>query len=190
MQPIDVVDGFRSVDLVDVEKVINEAMSALSMNERNQIQEEIHGVGSLCPQETPGMIEEALKSMQQELDSIPNKRVYSNISPFSYIHSKEFRLRFLRCELYNSKHAAERFVRFTEYMEEEFGIDTLKRPLCLRDLQKHCSRGKEVMDCFKVGHSQELPFRDRSGRKVLTTHMKFALAYEAELRVRSIGVIS
>jgi hypothetical protein len=59
----------------------------------------------------------------------------------------------------------------------------LERPLRLSDLETKCgSKGKEVMNSFKSGHTQLLPFRDRSGRRVFTTHFK-AMAFDAETRV-------
>ncbi|KAL3916129.1 MAG: hypothetical protein SGILL_005321 [Bacillariaceae sp.] len=167
----------------DVEKDLIQEISKLSMQDRNKIQEEIHGVGTVCPEETPEMMEHALRELQQEIDAIPNRRVYDRASPFSYIHTKEFRLKFLRCELYDCKKAAERLLRYTEYMEEEYDMEVVERPLKIQDLKTKCCRGKEVMESFKSGHTQTLPFRDRSGRKIITTHVPAALQYEAEIRV-------
>jgi hypothetical protein len=111
--------------------------------------------------------------------------VYDQLSPFSYLHTSEWRLKFLRCELYDCKRAAERLVRFTEYMQHEYDLEVLERPLRLSDLETKCGpRGKEVMDSFKSGHSQLLPFRDRSGRRIFTTHFK-AMSVDAEIRVSS-----
>jgi hypothetical protein len=39
------------------------------------VQEQVHVVANLCPEENPAMIEEALKSMQQHLDAIQDKQV-------------------------------------------------------------------------------------------------------------------
>jgi hypothetical protein len=82
--------------------------------------------------------------------------------------------------------AAERLVRFTEYMHQEYDLEVLERPLRLSDLETKCgSRGKEVMNCFKSGHTQLLPFRDRSGRRVLVSHLK-GKSFDAEIRVGSL----
>jgi hypothetical protein len=80
---------------------------------------EVHGVANLCPEENPAMMEEALKSMQQHLDAIQDKPVYNQVSPFSYLHTREWRLKFLRYELYECKMAAVRLVRFTDYIYQE-----------------------------------------------------------------------
>jgi hypothetical protein len=169
-----------------IDDLLSEELLSLSIRERTKVQEEVHGVANLCPEENPTMIEEALKSMQQHLDAIQDKQVYDQLSPSSYIHTKEWRLKFLRSELYDCKLAAERLVRFTEYMHQEYDFEVLERPLKLSDLETKCgSRGKEVMNCFKSGHTQLLPFRDRSGRRVLVSHLK-GKSFDAEIRVGSL----
>jgi hypothetical protein len=168
----------------DFDHLLSKEMQSLSIYERTKVQEEIHGVSNLCPKETPTMVEEALKNMQKHLDSIRHKPIYNQLSPFSYLHTREWRLRFLRCELFDCKKAAERLVRFTEYMEGEYDMEVLERPLRLSDLQtKGGKRGKEIMDCFKSGHSQLFPFRDRSGRRIFVTCKNHSLKYEAAIRV-------
>jgi hypothetical protein len=172
------------IEINDVDQLLAKELESLSFKERSRIQEEIHGVSSLCPKETPGMVEEALKSMQQYLDNIQHKPIYDQLSPFSYLHTKEWNLRFLRCELFDCKKAAERLVRFTEYMEKEYDMEVLERPLRLLDLQtKNGNTGKEVMDCFRSGHSQQLPFRDRSGRRIFFTSANHTMKYRADIRV-------
>ena len=125
-----------------------------------------------------------MKSMQQHLDAIQDKHVYDQLSPSSYLHTQEWRLKFLRSELYDCKLAAERLVRFTEYMYREYDLEVLERPLRLSDLESKGPRGKEVIESFKSGHTQLLPFRDRSGRRVFTSHFK-AMFFDAEIRVSS-----
>ena len=176
-------DELRPVDVTNLEKELVAEMSTLSMQDRNKIHEEIHGVATLCPEETPEMMAQSLHTMQKEIDKISSKHVYNQVSALSYIHTDNFRLRFLRCELYDCKKAAERLIRFTEYIETEFGLEMLERPLRLEDLQTHCRQGKAVMDSLRVGHSQILPFRDRSGRKVMSTHLQSALNYNLDIRV-------
>jgi hypothetical protein len=147
-------------------------------------EQKYHGVSNLCPKETPALVEKSLKSMQQHLDNMQRKPIYNQLSPFSYLHTREWRLRFLRCELFDCKKAAVRLVRFTEYMEREYDMEVLERPLRLSDLQtKSGERGKEVMDCFRSGHSQLFPFRDRSGRRIFVSCGNHSLQYEIDIRV-------
>jgi hypothetical protein len=167
----------------DVEKVLTREMESLTFVDRTRVQEEVHGVANLCPTEAPAMVDNALKAMQQHLDIIPHKTIYNKISPKSYLHSRDWRLRFLRCELFDAKKAAERLVTFTNNMIEQYDMEVLERPLRLSDLKlKSGSRGKEVMESFKSGHVQLLPFRDRSGRRIFAFHNK-SLVHDAEIRV-------
>jgi hypothetical protein len=119
------------------------------------------------------------------LDSIQYKPIYDQLSPFSYLHKRDWRLRFLRCELFQCQKAAERLVRFTVYMENEYDMEVLERPLRLSDLQtKSGKRGNKEMDSFRSGHSQLFPFRDRSGRRIIVTRANHPMKYEADIRVR------
>jgi hypothetical protein len=175
------VDGLSK----EIDDLLSKELQSLSIQKRTKVQEEVHGVTNLCPEENPAMMEEALKSMQQHLDAIQTKQVYDQLSPLSYLHTNEWRLKFLRCELYDCKMAAERLVRFTEYMHQEYDLEVLERPLKLSDLETKCgTRGKEVMNSLKSGHTQLLPFRDRSGRRVIAAHVKGKLC-DAEIRVGS-----
>ena len=169
----------------DVEELLSREMQSISFQERVLIQEEIHGVADLCPDETPELIGAALHAMQHYLDAIFYKPIYNQVSASSYIHTSEFRLRFLRREFFNSQKAAERLVRFTEYMYQEYGMEVLERPLRLSDLAtKFGAQGKEIMKLFKAGYAQLLPYRDRFGRRVLFTHTK-SIAFEDLRKVRS-----
>jgi hypothetical protein len=167
----------------EIENVLSKELQAVSLQSRTRVQEEIHGVGSLCPEETPLMMEQALLSMQYYLDKIPNKTIYQQLSPFSYLHTRDWMLRFLRCELYDCRKAAERLVRFTEYMAKDFHMGLLERPLCLNDLENNFgSESKKIMEYMKQGTHQLLPFRDRSGRRVISTHAK-AMVWDLDIRV-------
>ena len=171
--------GTRQKSLADdVEDVLSKEMQSMSFQERVLIQEEVHGVTDLCPEETPELIGAALLTMQDCLDAIVYKPIYNQLSASSYLHTSEFRLRFLRREFFNCQKAAERLIRFTEYMCQEYDIDVLERPLRLTDLAtKFGAKGKEIMKLFKAGYAQLLPYRDRFGRRVLFTHTK-AVAFE------------
>jgi hypothetical protein len=173
------VDGLSK----EIDELLCKELQSLSTQQRTKVQEEVHGVATLCPEENPVMIDEALMSMQQHLDAIQDKHEYDQLSLHSYLHSREWRLKFLRCELYDCKMAALRLVRFTEYMRQEYDLDVVERPLRLSDLETKCgSKGREVMSSFKSGHTQLLPFRDRSGRRVIVAHL-MAKAFDAEIRV-------
>ena len=167
-----------------IEQALSREMQSLSFKDRVQIQEEIHGVSKQI-EETPEQIEEALQLMQHHVTAIHPKSVYDKIPAHSYIHTREFKLRFLRCELYDCRKAADRLIRFTEYMNAEY----LRKPffilnsMRMSDLEtKTGAMGKKVMKSFKTGHTQFLPFRDSSGRVVIFSHSK-ALSFDLELKV-------
>ena len=137
------------------------------MKDRNDVQEEIHGVHCLAPEETPELLQESLRQLAITLDVIipkNQKRAYLESQKLSktYVNEEGFRLRFLRCELFDVIKAADRIVRYLDLVLELFGKFALKRPICLHDFDS-----KELR-YFRMGHFQFMPFRDRSGRRVLT----------------------
>lgn len=83
----------------------------------------------------------------------------------NFVDSAEFRLRFLRCELFDAKKAAQRLVNYLELittmMPFKRGSELLKRPITLADFDE------VEQSILRKGHLQLLPFRDRSGRRVL-----------------------
>eukprot|EP00536_Pseudo-nitzschia_multiseries_P016631 jgi/Psemu1/247639/estExt_Genewise1.C_11730016 len=172
-------------------------MLSLSVKDRNDIQEEIHGVKCLAVEETPELIEQSLKEIAIELDKIPDskkqaflqsknrplpspevseqERILEELHPelngprnhqphstySSYIHGDEFRLRFLRCDCFDSAKAAMRLVNFLDLLLDLFGDYALRRPICLSDFTK------EELRHMRKGMIQLLPYRDRSGRRIV-----------------------
>ena len=82
-----------------------------------------------------------------------------------YVKSQNFQLAFLRCEFFDAKKAAIRMMDYLELVCDLYGEEALQRPLRVDDFQS-----KEEMDVLNAGHQQLLPFRDRSGRRVLFIH--------------------
>lgn len=191
-----------------VDDLMSKEMLKLSVKDRNDIQEEIHGVKCLAVEETPELIEKSLKELTEEINhKIPNaqKRAYlkslepvndnsknashsssntngpicvssspkvvgnnhsennhiSSHFPSSYIHGRDFRLRFLRCDLFDIQKAARRLVTYLDMLVELFGDYALRRPICLSDFTK------EELRHFRKGMIQILPYRDRTGRRIL-----------------------
>mmetsp|Transcript_15309 Transcript_15309/g.42484 ORF Transcript_15309/g.42484 Transcript_15309/m.42484 type:complete len:611 (+) Transcript_15309:263-2095(+) len=180
-----------------VDEILTKAMLSLSVKDRNDIQEEIHGVKCLAVEETPELIEQSLKKIAIELEKIPDykkqaylqsknrplssskrseqERIFEELHPelngpmddqlettySSYIHGDEFRLRFLRCDCFDSVKAAKRLVNFLELLLDLFGDDALRRPISLSDFTK------EELRHMRKGMIQLLPYRDRSGRRIV-----------------------
>lgn len=155
-------------DAKAVDSLLSRELFRLSMNERNAMEEEIHGVHCRAPQETPKLLESSLKKLSRILDNdqmIPphQKQAYlrSQKIPTTYINSKEFRLRFLRLELFDIVKAAKKIVIFLDAAAFHFGDIVLERPVRLQDFDK------KDLQILRSGMVQLLPFRDQSGRRVL-----------------------
>ena len=150
----------------DAAAVVAEQLSRLSFDDRNAIQEEVHGISCLAPEETPEMRESALRLLSTELDKIQHEspaydecqRLYGDAS---YVNGTDFRLRFLRTERFDAERAAGRLTKFLDFMVEIFGSFVLRRPVRLSDFTD-----EEIRQFGARGDFQLLPFRDRSGRRI------------------------
>ena len=233
-----------------VDKMMADELNSLSFDDREALSEEIHGVRSLAPIETPEMIHNALLDLKKEIEtrltvalsSLPssqsylhrgngddnfvvNRREYlgellvasksltsssyfpssddakycsSNLSTkmstsmgetsipsksdvfnptittssntthnnnnnkkYSYAISREFRIKFLRAELFDVKKAAARYLVCIDFLVDYFGVVALQRPLYLKDLDK------DEQKLLREGRCQLMPSRDRFGRRII-----------------------
>jgi hypothetical protein len=166
-----------------VDDLLTHEMDKLSFKDRNDIYEEIHGVASLARDETPELVEQSLVKMSLEIDRIKHKYlayVEATESYNPYVHGTEIRLRFLRCDLFDVPKAAVRMLKYLDLTQELFGHLALRRPIQLRDL------GKLEMEMLRVGDAQPMPFRDRSGRRLVVAMNNFGLQYPLKVRVCTI----
>ena len=168
----------------EVMKVLSQELLKLHISKRSAIEEEIHGVHCNAVEETPQLIHDALVQLHERLQHptlIPpsHKQAYlrcqqleiqrqkkmqrtsNNINsptpPCCYINTEEFRLMFLRCELFDIAKTALHIVEWLEYVVTLFGEYALERPITVQDFTK------EELRCFRQGNLQLLPFRDFSG---------------------------
>jgi hypothetical protein len=77
----------------------------------------------------------------------------------------------------DSEAAAKHILSFLNSAHELFGPAILERPLQMADL------GKDGMDLLRLGEYQCLPFRDRSGRRILAFVGNFGLQFSVKTRV-------
>jgi hypothetical protein len=125
------------------------------------------------PEETPELLRNSLSRLARILDSddvIPrqNKRAYlasQQLGPSTYVNTDAFRLMFLRSELFDVPKAARTLTNFLNLSQKVFGPFVLERPIRLDDFDK-----KELR-LLRKGLVQYLPFRDRSGRRVMVVFM-------------------
>ena len=151
-----------------VDSLLSKALFRLSINERNAMEEEIHGVRCLAPEETPQLLQSSLQTLSMVLANdaiIPvDKKIdylRSQQLPSTYINSDEFGLRFLRLFLFDVVEAAKHIVRFIEIGVVFFGDVILERPVRLQDLSK------KELQLLRSGSLQLSPFRDRGGRRIV-----------------------
>lgn len=141
------IQSYTNGDTAAFESLMAEELKRLTVKERSGIEEEIHGVNWLAPQESHAMIESKLKRMQQAIERLPEKNSYDqavntyqerqrrNLSllastvpaPTCYVMDPELRIRFLRCELWDPMKAAKRFVKYLDMVLEHFGPMALER---------------------------------------------------------------
>ncbi len=166
----------------DVNEMLSQELLKMSLLDRTDIQEEIHGVRCLSVKESPELLRKSLQEFKKNLDALPDfkKKTYLQIlsvvqeeqklqkeqklPPTKHyaIDDMDFRLRFLRAELFDSKRAVLRFLNYFDFVHEFWGFEVVsKRQVCLSDFSK------EELKFFKKGYFQLLPFRDRSGRRVI-----------------------
>jgi len=142
----------------NVDALLAQELNNMSLDERNRMWEEIHGVDKPI-EETEELVTRSLRDMEEEICNIPVKAAYDRASE-SYKKDRKFRLMFLRCEYFDAKKAAVRLVKFMDGMLEYFGEVALTRPIRLSDFSS------DDLAYFKLGTMQLLSKRDRAGRLV------------------------
>ena len=162
---------YNSVEACDGENMFSKALLNLNLNERNQIEEEIHGVSCMAITETPELIQESLKKFEFELKLLPieNKIAYqkaieisktprskkSTTTTSSYILRNDYKLSFLRTELFNVPKSVLRYINYLNLLYQVYGDCALRRPIRLQDLNK------EEFTFLKSGQYQLLPYRGK-----------------------------
>ena len=166
----------------EIDDLLWKDLQSLSLQDRNAVIEEIHGVQTIAPEETPLMISSALRELAMHIEQMPyeQKAAYARsqeLYPNSYINDRDFRLRFLRCELFDASKAAARMVDLLDMMVDLFGDYVLKRPFQITDFSW------EEMQCLRRGYLQLLPYRDRSGRRIFAVVGGMATDFPLTVRV-------
>jgi len=168
----------------DADTLVSKELLQLSLKDRNAIDEEIHGVSTLAPEESPEFLEKALRDLSLEVDRIPNesacKAAYleSQKFPTTYVNGSDFRLRFLRCELFDAPKAAMRMMKFLGVVSDLFGTVVLQRPITFMDFSK------DEEKLYRKGYIQVLPYRDRAGRVICAWVGDFGLSVGLRQRAK------
>ena len=153
-----------SSDQKTVDAFVANELNQLSLQEREQVYEELHGVDDII-KETDELINDRLAELEREISLIPDSQKEAYLQGLKvnqeYVTSKTFRLMFLRADYFDPKKAAKRLVWFMAKKLQFFGRDSLGRSLMLDDLDE------DARNCLEAGHIQLLQNRDRAGRSVL-----------------------
>jgi hypothetical protein len=177
-----------------MDDLLSKELLNLSLKDRNAINEEIHGVECLAIEETPDMLSIALDNLSIEISMLSDTQkiaynksqqhinISNNNKTSLYINTSDFRLRFLRCELFDCKKAALRMVNFLDLLLEIFGDFVLRRPIQITDFNR------DEMQIFRLGLLQLLPYRDRSGRRIFASVGGFGLRTPLITRVSYIVI--
>eukprot|EP00536_Pseudo-nitzschia_multiseries_P009620 jgi/Psemu1/201165/e_gw1.273.3.1 len=175
-----------------VEDSISKELLQLSVETRNSIYEEIHGVHCRAVKETPELVEWTSREFDRELMNLARERRrrrvegktnsnsnsnQSNIHNRCYLNDPKIRLGFLRCEFFDVKRALRRFVLFLEYASKIFGDFVSDRPIQVSDFAAQDER-----TALRNSRQQILPFRDRSGRQVFVSVGDCGFDLDAVLR--------
>lgn len=186
-----------TIDPNEIDNLLLRELCNLNVRDRESINEEVHGVRCLAPLETVDMTNTSLAQLSKELALIRAKPAFDRSQELgnavsatatpekptgTYVNSEAFRLRFLRCELFDAKKAAARLVSFLDVMMDVFDgkEELLVRPMRITDL------GNRALAILETGDFQLLPYRDRSGRRIMTMVPNLGLAHNFRVTARII----
>lgn len=152
----------------DAESLLVQELTKLTVEERNQALEDLHGVSGAVPHEDPEMLRGKLLDLDHELKKLLDcsngkgkaYRLAKSMDP-SFVESVEFRKSFLRADFYDTTAAAKRLSTYLKYKLDLFGPDKLVKEITLKDLSD------DDMESLECGALQVLNETDQSGRAIL-----------------------
>lgn len=158
------IGTFLDSETETVEKIIADELEKLSLVEHEKIVFDVHGITQV-DQEDPENVNDMLGQVETEIDNIRSKHAYDLAKYLneSYVNDLSFRLRFLRCDRFDCKLAAQRIVRHFDVKRGLFGDgEVLARDVRLSDLSE------KDMKALESGFLQVLPSRDAAGRSIFS----------------------
>eukprot|EP00980_Cylindrotheca_fusiformis_P027555 scaffold21162_cov83-Cylindrotheca_fusiformis.AAC.1 len=152
----------HAMDSEYIDSIIARQLASLSVQEREKAYMDVHGVSEEVV-ETPQMIEEGLENLDRELKQLSQKAAYDKATEMNaaYTANPDFRLAFLRSELFDIQKAAQRLVRHFHLKLDLFGEDRLVSDITQDDLSRN-----DILALYS-GHSQVLNSKDRAGRLII-----------------------
>ena len=143
-------------------------LNQLSLEERERVQEEIHGVASLVAEDKQ-LVSRRLIQLNIEIGYIRKRSAYERalfLSP-GLVLDEDFRLMFLRADNFDPRKAAQRMVNFFEFKLDLFGAEKLCKQITLEDLSE------DDIAALYSGACQVLQEKDRTGRKIICSCAKY-----------------
>jgi hypothetical protein len=146
----------------EIDKFLATSMAQLNFKERQDYQEDLHGVSSSNP-EDPDQIERWLDELETHLNAIKRGSNYqaAELMDASYVTNRDFRIMFVRGNRYKTKEAANQIILFFDMKRRLFGQDKLVKEITLNDLDD------DDKNSLQSGSLQLLPYKDRTGRILL-----------------------
>jgi hypothetical protein len=156
----------------DTDTQLAQELHQLTLQEREQVSEDIHGVSKITD-EDPYFVDHCLLQMDMEFRRL--KKHKKDTSAYDsalflaprFVMGRDFRLMFLRAESFDPEKALNRMVQHFESKLELFGLDKLVKPITQEDLHE------DAKDALRTGFLQLLPIKDRSGRKIIFIAPKY-----------------
>ena len=147
--------------LKETEQQIARDLYEMSLEEREGVIRDIHGVEKSKVVEELTFVQNSMNQLELELCSRQLSPAIDMAMKQSKNYVRSLYLMFLRRDDFVVKDAADRMIRWFEAKLELFGPSNLGKDITLDDLDKR------DMDALQLGFLQLLPFRDRSGRAIL-----------------------
>jgi hypothetical protein len=133
--------------------------------------------------DTPENITRALAELDQDIARMPTFMALKRAQQTSpaYVNNDDFRLKFLRCERFHVKNAANRMLRHFEEKKTLFGEERLGRDIRLSELTDN------DLESLESGWTQILPGTDKGGRRVMFIRRSIPVYKERVNYVRRFG---
>jgi hypothetical protein len=177
------LSGKEEKDPKSVDEFMANELNRLSFQERESINEEIHGINitNVGVKESPELLTKSFQQLDIELrylrpGCVAFDRSQRLFGTTTYLNTEQLRIMFLRCDMFDCKKAASRLCSYADLVHEIFGDCALQRKPYLSDLTDL------EMRILESGGYQVLPGRDRAGRRILGN-----LAFDAP---KEFGVLS
>ncbi len=150
-------------DPEDVAALVAAELNSLSLEQRKEIYDDLHGVTMHREVETPETIDRWLREFKDAIRKIRYKPEYEKAAFLNpdFVLDPKIALMFLRAEDYNAKRAARRIVTHYKHKMELFGVDKLARPITFDDLDE------DDKNAALTGFYQRFHLPDQSGRSVI-----------------------